>query len=674
MIVSMLPWLLITSMPTQQPILAMTSVECYPESLCAGDREADRAYLQNKLEQSLLRAADRRLRLVTPDVVMRLLMASGQTEEEARETCLNATCAADLGGALGADYVVQARVMRPGRGPWEISLKIWSIEGSNVISDHSSGSKTLLGLKKRLRSLAKRSLKPLLAGQKAQPQRSVRSAFDEEQGVDDPSVQSGTVTVAYGGLVVVGGPASAQVELQGANKSWRLRVGDTLNSLPPAHYRWQATAEGFLDGKGKIRVLPDRIETLAIQLQKPASLNLRGEPSRAKVSLTGPKGQKLKPTGLPSTLRNLVPGRYRLRASKKGYQHRSKWLDLKPGRLQVETIRLYPWAKLSIDGTPPGAMVKVFSPRAGFHREGGLPWRGKGLRDGTYDLTVSRLGYRTHWQRVVLVAGGHRKIKVHLEPGEDEKRGFSLHSRWGYSMVAIQPGRVWIGSPESDFDRDTDEGRHEVVISRSFAMGATEVTQAQYEELMDQNPSSFKGAKRPVEQVNWFDALRFANRASEVDGLEPCYRMDERGLSWPKGLDCEGYRLPTEAEWEVVARAGQSNRYSGSDRVEDVAWFDGNSGGETHPVAQKQPNAWGCYDMSGNVWEWVWDGYGPYAKGIIKDPTGHQMSEGRVIRGGAWGYNAKSARVAVRFGDKPGRRYAYLGFRLARTLRSHERK
>ena len=560
--------------------------------------------------------------------------------------------------------------MRPGKGDWELGLKLWSIAGNNVISDRSTRSKSLLGLKKRLRSLTRKSLKPLLKSSRGPRLRSQRGAYDDEGASTAPTIDSGAVTRAVGGLVVVGSPAVAKVQIFGAKeKGWSLQVGDSLGSLPIGTYRWRAEAPGFLDAKGTVKVVPDRFESLRIQLQEPATLSLKGTPVRAKATLIGPDGQELEPTGLPSTLRNLPSGRYRLTVSKKGYETRKKWVELRPGKREVVSVRLFRRARLEVDGGPKGAKVVVESPRLGFRREGGLPWRAKGLRTGTYQVTVSRSGYQSQRQRVVLVAGDHRQVNVRLKRGRDpvHKPG-ALQSRWGYPMVAIQGGKVRVGSPKDEPGRDSDETQHEVVLSRPFAMGATEVTQAQYEALMKTNPSTFKGPNRPVEQVNWFDVIRFANRASQADGLEPCYHIDARGLSWPKGLACTGYRLPTEAEWEVVARAGSKHSYSGSDRLDEVAWFDGNSGGETHPVAQKKPNAWGCYDMSGNVWEWVWDGYGPYPKETVKDPVGHRGSEGKVIRGGSWGYGANNARVAVRFGDKPQNRYAYLGFRLARTL------
>lgn len=191
------------------------------------------------------------------------------------------------------------------------------------------------------------------------------------------------------------------------------------------------------------------------------------------------------------------------------------------------------------------------------------------------------------------------------------------------------------------------------IPDRDYAIGATQVTQAQWRAVMGSNPSHFKGEDRPVELVSWYDAVTFCNKLSELERFEPCYVLAGRAVSWPKGRSCTGYRLPTEAEWEYAARAGQDTTYAGSNELGEVAWCSDNSDFETHPVAQKKPNAWGLYDMSGNVWEWVWDGYG---------------GSYRVFRGGSWGSFPFLTRVADRSRCSPSLRGNYLGLRLARTI------
>jgi formylglycine-generating enzyme required for sulfatase activity len=233
----------------------------------------------------------------------------------------------------------------------------------------------------------------------------------------------------------------------------------------------------------------------------------------------------------------------------------------------------------------------------------------------------------------------------------------------GYAL--IQPGSFLMGSPTSEPGRDPDEALHWVKVTRPFWLKATEVTQSEWESVMGSNPSHFSacGPSCPVEQVSWEDAIDYMNRISVRDGLEPCY--GERGVF--KGLDCEGYRLPTEAEWEFAARAAtQGPRYG---ELNQIAWHFDNSQERPHPVRLKAANAWGLHDMLGNVWEWVHDRYGPYEDGepATEDPTGPPSGAEHVYRGGGWSITARSVRAANRVKLRPHERHRYLGFRPARS-------
>ena len=220
-------------------------------------------------------------------------------------------------------------------------------------------------------------------------------------------------------------------------------------------------------------------------------------------------------------------------------------------------------------------------------------------------------------------------------------------------LVRIRPGKFMMGSPDSEQGRRDNEGpQHLVTISKPFYMGVTEVTQAQYEAVVGTNPSQFKGPTNPVEQVSWMDATAFCKKLSQKTG--------------------KAFRLPTEAEWEYACRAGSKTRFSFGDTesaLGDYAWHKGNSGGKTQPVAQKKPNAWGLYDMHGNVLEWCADRLGSYPTGTSTDPQGATSGSASVVRGGAWyAGGTVNFRCAYRRDDDPTVRHADYGFRCAMTL------
>ena len=243
-------------------------------------------------------------------------------------------------------------------------------------------------------------------------------------------------------------------------------------------------------------------------------------------------------------------------------------------------------------------------------------------------------------------------------------------------MIPVAPCTFTMGSPPREPERDTEETQHAVRLTRGYAIGATPVTQAQWTAVMPMNPSRFaKGPdapQRPVESVSWYDAVRFCNFLSAKLGLAVAYEI---GLGEEPVVACDfsapGFRLPTEAEWECAARAGAAHRYAGGDDLNAVGWYNGNSEGSTRAVAQKLPNAWGIYDLSGNVWEWCWDGHDRYPAARPEgaaDPTGNASSPRRVLRGGDWSYDASYARVAFRRYNGPDFSYDRIGFRLTRTL------
>jgi formylglycine-generating enzyme required for sulfatase activity len=219
----------------------------------------------------------------------------------------------------------------------------------------------------------------------------------------------------------------------------------------------------------------------------------------------------------------------------------------------------------------------------------------------------------------------------------------------GLYFVRIPDGQFTIGDPSGR----VDETPHEVYVD-SFCINPQLVTQELYEKVMGVNPSKRKGKTNPVEGVQWTDAVRFCNKCSELEGLTPCYDLN----TWKCNFEAEGYRLPTEAEWEFACRAGSQAKYQFGNSEKELpryAWFKLNSAGRPHPVGQLLPNRFGLCDMHGNVWEWCNDFYGEnyYKESPKENPRGPTIGKMRVLRGGAWDCDAEKCRVGYRHKEFP---------------------
>jgi formylglycine-generating enzyme required for sulfatase activity len=214
-------------------------------------------------------------------------------------------------------------------------------------------------------------------------------------------------------------------------------------------------------------------------------------------------------------------------------------------------------------------------------------------------------------------------------------------------MIAIPPGQVTLS------DRRTQ--RRWPVELAPYQLAAFPVTQAQYAQVTGRRPSTAQGDRLPVEGVSWLDAVRFCNALSEREELAPAYRPHADLDGVERDASADGYRLPTEAEWEYACRADTTGARYG--RLDDIAWHRGNSHGRSHDVGGRQPNAWGLYDMLGNVWEWCWDIYDAEVYGTY-----------RVLRGGGWFDERWSCRASVRRRSHPSFQIDDVGFRVARSI------
>ncbi len=235
-------------------------------------------------------------------------------------------------------------------------------------------------------------------------------------------------------------------------------------------------------------------------------------------------------------------------------------------------------------------------------------------------------------------------------PGKTGDQPKPITNGSGIEMVAIPAGSFDMGSADQD---ESDQQRHKVHLS-AFVIDKYPVTQEAYEKLIGKNPSLWKGPRRPVEQIRWRDAAAFCNARSLAEGLQAAYDTN----TWACDFDADGYRLPTEAEYEYALRAGSSSDFWFGNSPEDLkryAWFKGNSPRGTYPVGEKPPNHWGLCDMVGNVWEWCNDWYQAdyYQHSPERDPRGPATGQNRVVRGGCWNSKPNFCRAAYRYYEIP---------------------
>ena len=291
-----------------------------------------------------------------------------------------------------------------------------------------------------------------------------------------------------------------------------------------------------------------------------------------------------------------------------------------------------PSALLSIDGVPSGTASGT-----------------RFLKTGSHSIQVTADNY-VDYSGTFAVNSSSRSVSVTLQEVPNRfSNGVLTIKGVNYEMVWVDGGTFRMGatSEQGSYVYSDEKPVHSVTLS-GYYIGKTEVTQALWKAVMGSNPSYWKGDNLPVEQVSWVDCQEFIRKLNALNG--------------------QNFRLPTEAEWEFACRGGNNSRgykYSGSNYIDNVAWYRDNSGDKTHPVATKSPNELGIYDMIGNVWEWCSDRYGKYSSGAQTNPKGPYDGSPRVRRGGNWNDNAMGSRSSCRSFDSPGSRSNCLGLRLS---------
>ncbi len=357
----------------------------------------------------------------------------------------------------------------------------------------------------------------------------------------------------------------------------------------------------------------------------------------------------------------LPAGSHRVQVKKEGYDTYRTNVEITSSRLaSLEaylTVQSPKKGRLYVTTTPSNTRVRILNIGPKFHQ-------GIELHPGDYHVEVAAPGYGRQTRWVKLSAGEDKRISFLLSGGQTAASPSSkskFTNSVGMTFVYIEPGTFMMGSPANEPGRMNGEGRHQVTLTQGYYLQTTEVTQAQWQRVMGRYPSFFRkyGTECPVECISWHDAWDFIQKLNKMEGHKK-------------------YRLPTEAEWEYAARAGTQTPFAFGDCLStDQANYNGKypmpgcAEGEYRErpikVGSFPPNAWGLYDMHGNVSEWCQDIYGQYPLGPAIDPKGSQMNISRVWRGGGWKYGAHFCRSAHRYRDPPGVKLLHLGVRLARS-------
>ena len=360
-----------------------------------------------------------------------------------------------------------------------------------------------------------------------------------------------------------------------------------------------------------------------------------------------------------------VGAEHRYRVESQDYIKEENSIFFAKSEKKIISVELVPnFGYITVKSEPSGAEVYIDDKKAGT-----TPYLARRISRGQHRVEVRKRGYEPYADVVTININETTRIEdVKLEASNEvtsipqQQEQYSPQQEYGggfsnqtitvkgvsFEMVYVEGGTFDMGatSEQGSDAYDWEKPVHRVTLS-DYYIGRCEVTQELWEAVMGSNPSNFRGAQNPVESVSWNDCQNFIKKLNSLTGRT--------------------FRLPTEAEWEYAARGGNKSRhykYSGSDNIDDVAWYDDNSGSKTHAVGTKSPNELGIYDMSGNVWEWCSDRYGSYSAGAQTNPQGPSSGSGRVRRGGSWGSNARYCRVSYRYSYAPVYGGNSLGLRL----------
>ena len=431
-------------------------------------------------------------------------------------------------------------------------------------------------------------------------------------------------------------------------------TGCVANALEFGTYTYKVTAMNYYSSEGRF-TLNSQSDTHEekVTLRRNGSNISFSVASDADIYINGIKRGTRSWTGL------MKAGNYTIECRQANHRPSQQTISVEEGK--DKTIQLTPPTPitgiLSITSNPLAANIKIDGKDYGT-----TPRNINNLLIGHHSITVSKDGYALKTEQFDIVEDVTQRLNIALEKSAVPQAATAV-SKAGtaegdrtfkvkgvtFIMKPVTGGIFTMGAtPEQGSDAwDDEKPTHRVTLS-SYYIGETEVTQALWQAVMGSNPSNFKGSNLPVEKVSWNDCQKFVQKLNKITG--------------------QNFRLPTEAEWEFAARGGNKSKgykYSGSNNIDDVAWYADNSGGTHHAVKTRQPNELDIYDMSGNVWEWCNDRYLKYKYDTQTNPTGPTSGLYRVFRGGRWCDTAWGCRVSRRLSSTPDYRRSYLGLRLA---------
>ncbi len=430
--------------------------------------------------------------------------------------------------------------------------------------------------------------------------------------------------------------------------------GNTDCQVPlyPGTYSLRLNLAGYEPWEQEITVTESGGNTVIGNLVKATStLTLRISPSDAEVLINN----------VIETKRTLEkgPGAYKIEVKKDGYEPETRMITVEKGTPRTETFHLeQQTGRLTFTVKPIDAQITLSN---------GDKWQGGKITTlpvSDYTATATCSGYEQAQKTFRITHNAVTRVDVVMEKQKAGEVG-SGAGKSSIEMVYVKGGTFQMGS---DKGKDDQKPMHRVTVS-SFNIGKYEVTQKQWMDVMGDNPSYWRGYEKPVEKITWYDCINFCNQLSQNEGLTPVYKRTGDRITM--NIDANGYRLPTEAEWEYASRGGNKSngyKFSGSNVLDDYGWYSGNSN-MTHEIGGKQSNELGIYDMSGNIAEWCWDWYDSkfFRKDVTRDPTGPVTGLYRVSRGGHWNNDTRYCEVSFRDSGTPSTSYAEIGFRVVRN-------